>query len=214
MQYFNQYHNLGSKNETHPRLVELTKTILRSLGKLPIDKEIYEQEDKDAREYAITKKVMSHICILEANHIPGLSLANGSKKSKDDLIRDWAKKTTMILAELINFYKPDILIGGNTIGHFYNIPRCRVDLLKDSIENGNNELLSKLGINVYHDCVEQPKGSSSFVFKASLGRDNEPIYVIDAYHPTKYKDAEAETDAKLIKEWMSKENGITKSPMV
>ncbi|MDE6523053.1 MAG: hypothetical protein K2L17_09565 [Muribaculaceae bacterium] len=196
--YFPQYNNLGSDKATHPRVLELTKMILISLCEL-----------SKTHERDLTKEVMKHICILEANHFPGLAFY--SKKTKDGLIGKWAEKNAIILKELIEFYKPNILIGGNTIGNFYNIPKCGISSLKNSIENGNNKLLSKLGINVYRDCVEQPKGSSSFVFKASLGRDNKPIYVIDAYHPTKYKDAEAEADTKLIKEWMSKENGMIKS---
>lgn len=196
--YFSQYGNLGIDKETHPRVLELTKRILISLGELSIDKKTNERH--------ITKEVMKHICILEANHFPGLAFY--SKKTNDDLIRKWAEKNSMILKELIDFYKPNILIGGNTIGHFYDISDHSINSLNKSVENGNKELLSSIGINVSD--IAKSNDSRNYVFKASLDSNNNTIYVIDAYHPNIYKDTEAEADAKLIKEWITKENGLIK----
>lgn len=182
--YFRKYKNLG--NSTFDNLIKFTRTILLSLGKI-----LENTTDED---------ILGHICILEANHFPGLAFK--STNSNDGLIRKWAEKNVMILKELIDFYQPNILIGGNTIGHFYNISDHDINSLKKSIKNGNKELLSSIGINVHQ--ITKSDDSSSYVFKASLDSNNKPLYVIDSYHPNKYKNTEAEADAKVINELNSR----------
>lgn len=83
-------------NDTHQNLVDYTRTILLTLG----------ETDPNATD----KDVMKHICIIEANHFPGLAFPNQS--SEDGLIRKWLPVTKNVVSELIRWYNSDIVISG------------------------------------------------------------------------------------------------------
>ncbi|MDE7421620.1 MAG: hypothetical protein K2N35_15620, partial [Muribaculaceae bacterium] len=194
------------ENPTLENLIHITQIILQNIT---------------GNKYS-EQEAMNHICILEVNHFPGLAF--NSTNSYDSLIKKWAVENTSLLKVLIKFYEPDILIGGFTIGHFYNISQHDINSLEEAVKNGNKDLLLKLGLAVEN--IKQPDKSKNHIIQAFLSSEpstekGKRVYVIDAYHPCakcnknyEYTLIDAEADAKEIKEWMSKENGVTKSPTV
>lgn len=79
---------------------------------------IGEIQIKNYSEYEVNQKVMDHICILEVQHFPGLAFSGTSTddkktkdKEKDGKFNTWAKFHYELLCELIDFYKPNIVIG-------------------------------------------------------------------------------------------------------
>lgn len=82
---------------TYRNLIEITKVILENL-------DLYYKGEKDE----IMNKVMSHICILEANHFPGLAFP--STDSDPRYLRYWLQINKSLYNNLLNFYLPGIII--------------------------------------------------------------------------------------------------------
>lgn len=169
----------------------------------------YDKNNASEKEEAVMNKVMNHICILEVNHFPGLAFSGSD--SEDNTIGKWADINAELLKLLISFYSPKIIIGGNTIGHFFTgCAKSKHDIisLKKSVDNGN-KLLITLGLEVSD--IVKPEESSSYIIKAKYNIESMPVYIIHAYHPCpkrnkdyEYTLKDAEADAKQIKSWISK----------
>lgn len=165
--YYSQYANLGRGNETIPRVVEYTKRLLISLGELT--------------EECCTQDVMNHICILEANHFPGLAF-NGTK-SKDNLIAKWVKINANIISELINFYDPHIIIGCQSfLGAFTPCPEM-LNWFSDSNNNENSKYV--IGDKIYPNEIGRKKIIKTWGWKNkhSMVKSEDGRYWINAYHP-------------------------------
>lgn len=83
--------------------------------------------------------VLKHVCILEANHFPGLNFNDWG--SDDSKISAWTKINYSLLSVLIEFYRPTIVIGcvdviNELVKTYY------VDSGEEYIENG--ELFNQL----------------------------------------------------------------------
>lgn len=173
---------------------------------------------------------MNHICILEANHFPGLSFY--SKKSNDDLIKDWTKKNKNILERLVDFYNPEVIVFGHTLEFIDEF---------DVFVKVFQRYISKDGLLIFGDRIIECSYIDSLseeevVFKESdldtlkkkidekekfnvgrnikyLGKSGR-IY-IQANHPSKnYKKKLISIDCKCINKWITKENGVIKSSIL
>lgn len=180
-------------NPTIANLIRISKVILNELG------EPFNGNDEEA----VMKEVMKRICIIEVSHFPGLAFQ--SSNSDDKNIEKWAKLNKDLIQELIAFYDPNVIIGGNTIGHFYTeIPKSKHDFNSlDKYIEGGKALLSNIGLQALK--IKQSTESTSYIFdcKDSTGKT---IYVVDAYHPCPKQNKEYEytldmgkADASLIK---------------
>lgn len=102
---YQNWEDFSYLNNAIVKLVKHTKTLLSKL----LQKDICEDE------------VMEHVCVLEMNHFPGLSIykdpdlkeqSQKKYKQSDDLkISEWLTDNSEILTHLINFYEPNIVIG-------------------------------------------------------------------------------------------------------
>ena len=179
---------VNEDNKTLINLINRTKTILNALNGNQTGNRISEQD------------TMNHICILEVNHFPGL---NFKKADSGKEIGQWAKLNKELLKKLIGFYAPSIIIGGNTIGHFYsNVKNRYINTLQNTVKNGKY-LLENIGIKVCE--IKKPENSSSYVASGYYTELKGKVYVIDAYHPCpkknkdyEYTDEIATADAQYI----------------
>lgn len=178
--------------DTYDNILKLSRTILTTL--------------KVIDEKASDNEVLNHICILEVNHFSGLAFQ--SPNSNDDLIGKWAEVNAEIIKNLIAFYTPNVIIGGNTIGHFYtDIPKSKHDFNSlDKYIKDKKALLSNIGLKALK--IKQSTDSTSYVFdcKDSNGKT---VFIVNAYHPCPKQNKEyeytlymAKADASLIKKWI------------
>lgn len=182
-------------NPTIAKVIKLTNIILKQLG---IDYGEF-TKGNDNENDLIMRQVMNHICILEVNHFPGLGFK--STKSDKNLIGKWAEENNELIEKLIEFYSPKLLIGGNTLRHFYDSKKSdSIEILRDNLNNG---LLTKLGIKVID--LYNPEDSPDYVMKAEFVNGKKPVYVIDAYHPSysAYTPTVAELDGKMIAKFIN-----------
>lgn len=185
-------------NPTIANLIRISKMILKELG------EPFNGNDEDA----IMKQVMGHICILEVNHFPGLAF--NSKISKNSLIGDWAEINNDLIQELIAFYNPNVIIGGNTLGHFYPDGYKLIgegnthsfDHIKEGIKNGN-EMFKILGLTILKDETNYMQVRKDYLFKTKEG-----IILVDSSHPSRYSKVQSEENGKQIKHWSESETQI------
>lgn len=180
-------------NDTHDNILKLSRTILTTL----------EVIDKEASD----KEVLNHICILEVNHFPGLAFQ--SPNSNDYLIGEWAELNTDLIKTLVAFCKPNIIIGGHTLGHFFPVGyryeenhyiEHISDETKKSINNGMN--FEVLGFRLV-DSNWNKDMTPNFLFKTK-----EDCFMIDANHPSRkinYLEKNAKIDAEIIKQWLELE---------
>lgn len=180
-------------NDTHDNILKLSRTILTTL----------EVIDKEASD----KEVLNHICILEVNHFPGLAFQ--SPNSNDYLIGEWAELNTDLIKTLVAFCKPNIIIGGHTLGHFFPVGyryeenhyiEHISDEIKKSINNGMN--FEVLGFRLV-DSNWNKDMTPNFLFKTK-----EDCFMIDANHPSRkinYLEKNAKIDAEIIKQWLELE---------
>ena len=175
-------------NDTHDNILKLSRTILTTLE-------------------VIDKEVLNHICILEVNHFPGLAFQ--SPNSNDYLIGEWAELNTDLIKTLVAFCKPNIIIGGHTLGHFFPVGyryeenhyiEHISDEIKKSINNGMN--FEVLGFRLV-DSNWNKDMTPNFLFKTK-----EDCFMIDANHPSRkinYLEKNAKIDAEIIKQWLELE---------
>ncbi len=98
----NSWENMED-NPTLENLIHTTQTLLHNLD--------------DSNKTYTEQQAMDHICILEVNHFPGLAF--NSWKSDDRIIKTWVALNFNLIKNLIEFYKPIIIIGGETfMGYF------------------------------------------------------------------------------------------------
>lgn len=189
--YFEVYGEFG--NTTYDNILKLSRTILTTLDVID--------------ENASHKEVLYHICILEVNHFPGLAFQ--SPNSNDYLIGEWAELNTDLIKTLVAFCKPNIIIGGHTLGHFFPVGyryeenhyiEHISDEIKKSINNGMN--FEVLGFRLV-DSNWNKDMTPNFLFKTK-----EDCFMIDANHPSRkinYLEKNAKIDAEIIKQWLELE---------
>lgn len=189
--YFEVYGEFG--NTTYDNILKLSRTILTTLDVID--------------ENASHKEVLYHICILEVNHFPGLAFQ--SPNSNDYLIGEWAELNTDLIKTLVAFCKPNIIIGGHTLGHFFPVGyryeenhyiEHISDEIKKSINNGMN--FEVLGFRLV-DSNWNKDMTPNFLFKTK-----EDCFMIDANHPSRkinYLEKIAKIDAEIIKQWLELE---------
>ena len=189
--YFEVYGEFG--NTTYDNILKLSRTILTTLDVID--------------ENASHKEVLYHICILEVNHFPGLAFQ--SPNSNDYLIGEWAELNTDLIKTLVAFCKPNIIIGGHTLGHFFPVGyryeenhyiEHISDGIKKSINNGMN--FEVLGFRLV-DSNWNKDMTPNFLFKTK-----EDCFMIDANHPSRkinYLEKNAKIDAEIIKQWLELE---------
>jgi len=136
--------------------------------------------DKKFEADDIYNTVMSHICIIEVNHFPGLALKEWS--SDDDIIGIWGEINAELLGKLLEFYKPDIICGGNVLRHFTFDSDTNNPVEDRNYDKINDiaELTIKFGslpLPVVERNVEQGK---NYIYRVNGDR---PVYLIDADHP-------------------------------
>lgn len=102
-------------NPTIANLIRITRVILEKKG---VTFNVNDEEE-------IMIKVMNHICILEANHFPGLAF--NSTDSYNASINDWLKYNEKYLGKCIELYNPNLVIIGG---------KCA---MYDLVRNGHNE---------------------------------------------------------------------------
>lgn len=211
--YYNQaksysvWDNLESN--THINIVKISQIILAQLASTDLDSILDERikscilklRQEDLHDMT---QVMKHICIIEVNHFPGLAFnPNNEKKSKDKLIGDWAEINYDLIKKLIALYNPDVIIGGNTLGHFfpkgYKLVGARNDHSFDHINEGikKEDKFRILGLTTFKDEKDNMNVRNDYLFKTEEG-----VILVDSSHPSRYSKEQAEEDGKQIKEWI------------
>lgn len=104
--YFKEHRKFG--NPTLDNLLKITRKVLLSSEKIDLN--------------ASDEEVMKHICILEANHFPGLAF--NSTDSDNTKINNWMSRNESYLSKLIHFYVPDLVILGGK-NAMYSIIHCK-----------------------------------------------------------------------------------------
>lgn len=129
VEWYKKYNELG--NPTHDNILKLSRLILTELREI-------KESDSD-------EKVMSHICILEVNHFPGLAF--NSKESNNSLIGKWAELNKSLIGNLMSFYKPSIILGGyDVLGILCEgTDQARQNLFKYLTDHSYSELISDSG---------------------------------------------------------------------
>ena len=114
----------------------------------------------------------NHVCIVNVNAFPAVA----STHSNDDLIYQWAKCNESIIREQITLYRPDIVVGGHTIGHFVD---------SDGFSDGTGYIFGERFHFMYPKGIKQVFGSNwgdkNYVYY------NEHLLYVNAYHPS-YRD--------------------------
>lgn len=120
---WNEIKSGEENNSTIANIIEFAKIILEKYG-------IYYKDDEEGM-----KQVMNHICILEANHFPGLAF--NSIDSKEEYMLEWTDFNKALSKRLIEFYAGIIVCG-----HF-NILSLMCEGTKQARENLFNFLKTK-----------------------------------------------------------------------
>ncbi len=176
---------------------------------------------------------MSHICILEVNHFPGLAFNSKNsdleKNYKKNLVAKWGRKNKGLIHTLVDFYNPSIIIFGCTLEYFeefYDFEKVFQRYTDNNLEIFGDRIIEISYIDSVTDekiifreadkptinkKIEENKkiiGKNKF----NVGRnikylgESGRIY-IQAYHPSarygKFKPKFAIKDAAVIKEWRS-----------
>lgn len=169
--YDNRCWDLMEENKTLENLIHRTQEILDIVNP---------QEEK-----YIEQDAMNHICILEVNHFPGLAFNNIN--SDDGSIGKWADSNAPLIRELIGFYRPDIVIGGFTLGHFFpegyrydksiGINKHFFSHIKSGIDSGIN-MLKEFGYTSLKGSENNKEEKHGYIFNS-----DERCIFIDANHP-------------------------------
>ena len=120
-----------------------------------------------------------HVCIINANIFP--LIATKSKTSKDEFIYKWAQKSCYrnLIIEQLQLYKPNIIIGGHTLGHFVNtvgLPQEECYLFD------KNQKFSILSQSKIFDLFSLESGNYNDTYY------NDNLLCINTYHPS-YRDS-------------------------
>lgn len=215
--YYNQAKSYSTwdslEYKTHINIVKISQIILTQLAHIELDNILDERVKNslsELREEDLDdmNQVMKHICIIEVNHFPGLAF--NSKISKNSLIGDWAEINNDLIQELIAFYNPNVIIGGNTLGHFYPDGYKLIgegnthsfDHIKEGIKNGN-EMFKILGLTILKDETNYMQVRKDYLFKTKEG-----IILVDSSHPSRYSKVQSEENGKQIKHWYESETQI------
>lgn len=119
VQYYVENGKFG--NQTHDNLLVLSQIILRELAKIS-DDDVKQVSDNSLRIQIRKLKnekiddlgdVMSHICILETNHFPGLALKTPDTNEMNH--RKWVQYNKELIKVLLDFYNPNVVIGCYTL---------------------------------------------------------------------------------------------------
>lgn len=113
-------HDQAQENKHYEKIDNATLSTIVTVSKSILHHLLNEDLSED--------KVMDHICILEANHFPGMAF--GGTTTNDSIIgKDWIKgiNAERLLPALIDYYSPTVILGPrNTLvyttsyGHFFN----------------------------------------------------------------------------------------------
>lgn len=202
---------------TYRNLIKFTKILLENLG-ISYKGEVDE----------IMNKVMSHICLLEVNHFPGLSF-NDTTDSNDEYMAEWYKKNNSLLQRLVDFYDSLIIIFGHTLECFDKVAgfhfgefnkvlqryKCGLKIFDDTISewafiNGKTRDEVLINKSFKEDFLDDYQVWRNIKYLGESGR-----CYMQVYHPT-YKDFISYPkefiyiDCNRIQKWMSKENEVTK----
>lgn len=106
-----------SNGGTKTNIIKFVQRLLKDIAAIS-ENELHKIKDESLRKQieCLQKEnlddedvVMSHICILEINHFPGLNL--GKQTFSDENRISWAKGNEELLEVLINFYSDIIILG-------------------------------------------------------------------------------------------------------
>ncbi len=184
-------YGISEEDKTHYNVLQLGRIILETIGEIDEDE--------------LDKNVMKHICILEANHFPGLDL--NKSDSKNPKVKDWLEKNRDLLQVLIRFYDPDLVIGG---GDYILNYFCNDVLFNWCAAFDHNTILSEKKLESFKPFkvagelvnYSWPKieGSSKHsMIRTIKSNDNSPSannkyrFWINAYHPQQPNGKNAKT---------------------
>ncbi len=216
--YYNQAKSNSSwdnlEYNTHINLVRISQIVLVELAK----SKLHDTLNETTKSYLLKLKkedfddmnhVMKHICIIEVNHFPGLAFK--TKKSKDALIGQWAQLNEELIKKLIEFYNPNVIIGGNTLGHFFPEGYKLIgtgndhsfDHIKEGIKNGE-KIFKKFGLTNLKDKKENVKIKNDYIFNTEEG-----IVLVDSSHPSRYSKEQSAENSKQIRAFIEeKKTGL------
>lgn len=202
---YRQWEAIKEENYSLIALIEYSRKLLEQLGIVYTGK----------NEAEIMEKYMGHICIIEANHFPGLAF--NKNESNDSLVKKWYKINQNLLKVLVDFYDPQILIGGGTFNNFIdedfnivanNIKNEKLFIFGDLIENWSyvtrKDQKDQIDIEIPNVIGTIPDGAKD-VLKNIKYKGNKRYY-IQTNHPsyTGFKPDFAEKfDGPTILRWMN-----------
>lgn len=169
VEWHNQYGKMD--NPTHDKIISLSRIILQ---------EVLKKNKDDLSD----EEVMNHLCIIEVNHFPGLAF--NSTNSNDSLIRKWVEYNNSLIETLIDFYNPNMVIGGTSFfGYFTSYAAYFNFINKEGVkkfENGEDWSYEEGKPNkIFTWQMERPwEGNKNhYMVRTTDGR-----YLIAAYHPS------------------------------
>lgn len=119
-------------------------------------------------------------CVINANKFP--CIAADDTSSTDRLIYDWALKNEALIQEELDLNRPDIVVGGHTLGHF----------AKD-VDRKWNLFGKEVNLFYPHEIAN--------TFDTNLGKDNYVYYnnilYINAYHPSVISESQIQLILKI-----------------
>ena len=95
------------ENETYRNLIRNVYSAVNLRQFSDSDKDMVKAAEKIFRE---------SLCVLNCNYFPGII----KNSSAQNLIEKWSSNNQSLITKLISLYKPNIIIGGNTLQVFYH----------------------------------------------------------------------------------------------
>lgn len=188
-----EYAAYGVKgNETHENLVAYTRKLLSTIEKI----------DESASDH----EVMKHICIIEANHFPGLAFksknSDNNSNDKQNLINQWIRINIKSINELIHLYCPDIVVGGGILKYLH---QCKSydKVLQKTIKQIPQNVLMGLDYEPneeYANDIYITQTANYIIPTINRG----PIF-IQAHHPTakEFNSDQGTEDGRKIKTYLN-----------
>ena len=168
---------VNEDNKTLKNIIIRTQTIMNELN--------------TNRNNISEQELMSHICIVEVNHFPGLAF--NSSNSQKNYIEDWAESNLKLLKILIKFYEPSIVISGGVHDCYY------YPWFKETFIDANP--FEKLGFTLNRDFIKDNKDCLIHNYILPVEEENGPIFII-ANHPSReccYPNTWAKEDGERIR---------------
>ncbi|MDE5997049.1 MAG: hypothetical protein K2G77_02440 [Muribaculaceae bacterium] len=187
IKHYIDYKCLG--NTTHDVIIEISQLLLQTLATIPIkiinliSNPVIKDQILHLQCEDLNNKItiMSHICILEVNHFPGLAFnqkATSKTQSQDSDILQWENINAENIRFLIDFFYSFIILGSSEL----------LSMLSDGDSMAKEHLFNFLKTKSYED-LKKPNGypDTKMLSSEILGSENVQIHYVTQDNKKKEK---------------------------